>query len=191
MGQRLNIEVVCGDRVLANAYYHWSAYSSSAIYLTQKAIDTYNESESKLGIKLAIAMLESTGAGVNTPERVRIESSDRYKRCRFRDAIDRNEGLLAVTEDGIEETRRWEEGRVTIDLETQTIRFDVMYIYSKQEYEDEVAEYYDDMTYDELPQMDIDVYEIPFDDLFILQEYVDNYHAVRTMIADEVVCWIE
>ena len=36
MGQRLNIEIVKGDpdNVLANAYYHWSAYTSSAAQLT-------------------------------------------------------------------------------------------------------------------------------------------------------------
>lgn len=34
MGQRLNIEIISGDKVLANAYYHWSAYSRIAIELT-------------------------------------------------------------------------------------------------------------------------------------------------------------
>ena len=31
MGQRLNIEIVNGETSLANAYYHWSAYTKSAL----------------------------------------------------------------------------------------------------------------------------------------------------------------
>ena len=35
MGQRLNIEIMSGEKVLANAYYHWSAYTASAAELTK------------------------------------------------------------------------------------------------------------------------------------------------------------
>ena len=33
MGQRLNIEIKKDSKVLANAYYHWSAYTSSALQM--------------------------------------------------------------------------------------------------------------------------------------------------------------
>lgn len=34
MGQRLNIEIVDGNTTLANAYYHWSAFTFPALELT-------------------------------------------------------------------------------------------------------------------------------------------------------------
>lgn len=44
MGQRLNLEILETkngvDNILANAYYHWSGYTSSAIRLTEKAIES-------------------------------------------------------------------------------------------------------------------------------------------------------
>lgn len=45
MGQRLNIEIVNGETSLANCYYHWSAYTSSALGLTRQIIDAYYDSE--------------------------------------------------------------------------------------------------------------------------------------------------
>lgn len=36
MGQRLNIEIWKDGKVLANAYYHWSAYSVCAVDLARK-----------------------------------------------------------------------------------------------------------------------------------------------------------
>jgi len=41
MGQRLNIEIISNGKCLANAYYHWSAYSDSAIDLAIKIVRKY------------------------------------------------------------------------------------------------------------------------------------------------------
>lgn len=44
MGQRLNIEIMEKEEILlANAYYHWSGYTSSSIYLTQYIIRRFDE----------------------------------------------------------------------------------------------------------------------------------------------------
>ena len=34
MGERLNIEIVKGKKVLANAYYHWSGFTRTAMETT-------------------------------------------------------------------------------------------------------------------------------------------------------------
>ena len=39
MGQRLNIEIIENGKVLANAYYHWSGYTSSSLELTQEILE--------------------------------------------------------------------------------------------------------------------------------------------------------
>lgn len=43
MGQRLNIEIFNNGQVVVNAYYHWSAYTRSALELTAKVISAYND----------------------------------------------------------------------------------------------------------------------------------------------------
>ena len=42
MGQRLNIEITKNGNVLANSYYHWSAYSDCALNITTKIITLKN-----------------------------------------------------------------------------------------------------------------------------------------------------
>ena len=39
MGQRLNVEIWNNGEVLANAYYHWSAYTESAAHIVDKALN--------------------------------------------------------------------------------------------------------------------------------------------------------
>ena len=43
MGQRLNIEIKKGEQLLANCYYHWSGYSETALELTKKIIDKFDD----------------------------------------------------------------------------------------------------------------------------------------------------
>lgn len=38
MGQRLNLEITIGENVLANAYYHWSGYTTSSLKLVESAL---------------------------------------------------------------------------------------------------------------------------------------------------------
>ena len=49
MGQRLNLEISRGKKPIANAYYHWSAYTDSSYDLARSiinAIPTINEENS-------------------------------------------------------------------------------------------------------------------------------------------------
>lgn len=131
MGQRLNIEIVNGEKVLANCYYHWSAYTRPALELTKIVIEEYQNSNMDIGIGLAVSLLEATGGGITEEERINInKKSAKYRGIKFKDAISRNEGLISVTENGIEETRGWEEGRVTIDLDSKTFNLQVAYVFS-------------------------------------------------------------
>ena len=138
MGQRLNVEVCYDGEVLANAYYHWSAYTSTSVAILEDVIEAYNNRTEINPLRVAIEILQHTGAGVNENERTRItdDKDGKYAGIEFQDAVNRNEGVLAVTEEGIKETRRWEEGRVTVDIGTEEFTFDVMWHMSDEEYED-------------------------------------------------------
>ena len=56
MGQRLNIEICNNTRTLANAYYHWGAYTSSALEYTAKIIDAYYNLSDKITDDLELAV---------------------------------------------------------------------------------------------------------------------------------------
>lgn len=145
MGQRLNIEIKINGEVQANAYYHWSGYTSSAIKLTEQILlqreDFLDKKEPKLS---AIRLLETTGAGL-TQEELEI-AKEEYSEVTFGKCNGRNSGLIAISEDGMNETRIWEEARVTIDFDEETVDFNVWSIWDKEEYLDE---------YEKLPEKEI------------------------------------
>lgn len=122
MGQRLNIEITKNGNVLANSYYHWSAYSDCALNITTKIIMEYDyikrnlETSHNEDLLFAIKLLEETGAGMNEEEMAIAKEKIGYDEfIKFKECKNRNEGIIAITEKEIEDTRFWEEGRVTID----------------------------------------------------------------------------
>ena len=42
MGQRLNLEIVVGENVIANAYYHWSGLTSTSLLVSKRVNNNYN-----------------------------------------------------------------------------------------------------------------------------------------------------
>lgn len=189
MGQRLNIEIKNGETELANCYYHWSAYTSSALELTRMIIDAYYDSNEIAGVKMAVNLLEQTGGGVNAEERGNIEKEpEKFGHITFKDATSRNDGLISVTEHGMEETRKWEEGRVTIDLDSETFCFDVLWYYSDEEYNEEFDEEYNDPI-DKLPDCPCDLGAVPFDKVDELIQFVSD--NPRGAVDEEVIYqWI-
>ena len=156
MGQRLNIEIVQEDKVLANAYYHWSAYTSESINITRTILDAVESSKGMNPLKRAIFLLQTTGAGFTNAEMVFAKSIDDLKGEVLRQAENRNTGLLGVSPEAIKETRKWEEGRVTIDIEKEMINFEVWW---RSSYEDFVTNYPEGKIVD----LEIDLENIAFD----------------------------
>ena len=119
MGQRLNIEIRRrkDNKVLANSYYHWSAYTSSSLHLAEEIIENIYEviRKEKVSDEIkAIQLLQTTGAGLMEDEYNKLNEEDK-KYCSL--ATNRNLGLISFTDEGMEETRSWEEGRLTIDID--------------------------------------------------------------------------
>lgn len=160
MGQRLNIEVHYDGELLANAYYHWSAYTSSSLNLLGKVIEAYKN---------------------------RTEINKRFNNISFQECENRNVGILSVTEQGMGETRKWEEGRVTVDISTEEFIFDVMNIMDNADFEDCW-----ESDASQLPDIQIDLTEsCKFSDFEKFRKaIVDNPVGVR-VDDDTVLCWIE
>ena len=129
MGQRLNIQIEANDtdtnetKVLANCYYHWRGFTSSAMELVYEMVSSgiYNLDISD-PVEKAIRLLEETGAGLPKDEFTAEYTEDKYKI-----ATHRNLGLIAISEKGIKETMVWEESRVTINLTTGSIDMSDMF----------------------------------------------------------------
>lgn len=175
MGQRLNLEIVDNREVLANAYYHWSAYTGSAIELTEAAIGAFYDAPADISqLGLAVFMLQKTGAGIYSEEDCRIaeDATGKFKGIEFRDARDRNCGLLSVTKVGIESTEQWEEGRVTINIEDETVDFGVAWTYTADEYNDDME---DDDAFDMLPRYDCQMCGVPIDEFCNIKSAYENH----------------
>lgn len=171
MGQRLNIEIVRGNECIANAYYHWSAYTSSAIRLTEQIIDFFEdnaEDDFKSKVEYAVRALETTGAGINDSEKNMIELTKDFG-FKFKHCIGRKNGLISVTEPGIHETEQWDEGRVTIDPWERTVLLNV--------YSVDPVDVYEEESGCPLPTKTADASqycEFRFADIFAVQNFVEE-----------------
>lgn len=189
MGQRLNIEIINDDKALANAYYHWSGFTSSAIVLT-KLILSYFIDDGQCNLSKAIRLLKSTGASFTVKdnalalldtELIQFISTDE-------DIINRNKGLISFSEEGMEETRYYEEGRVTINIESKNIDFDVFAYMSEEEYEKYKEEY--QLI---IKPIDIDITNISFDEFDEFSHLFDDdkFIVLKSPLNNDLIIPIE
>lgn len=158
MGQRLNLEIRKKGKPLANAYYHWSAYTGSSYALVEQACMYIQDHASMPAKLLAIRALEYTGAGIDKEEETEVVYMSKHKMFHdkeFKDCVDRNEGILAVSPEGMQSTRDWAEEDAYINMddpENPTINF---YVYWRQDQEDFVEDY-NQAEYDSLEELSFD-----------------------------------
>ena len=172
MGRRLNIQLEIdipnsGDRqVLANAYYHWSGYTSSAYELVKQIADSPYCCEDCTftdPVEKAIRLLEATGAGLTEDE-----FTEEYPESKYKKATSRNNGLIAISEKGMLETQNWGEARVTINLSTNMVDMGGVY------YLDEVDE---DKTLETIPELEYDLFTYIEDFTKVYNEFQDKVES--------------
>ena len=107
--------------------------------------------------------------------------------------ISRDVGLVNISEKGIEDSLRWANGVVDIDIETETINNHMWNIYSIPEYIDDNEETEDgDYTPpDELIKPPIDVGQYTFDDLEFVTDFIMNTKHRLLRIDDLVYQFVE
>lgn len=196
MGQRLVVNIISNDEILASGYYHWSAYTEYAADIThyiishiiessQKAEDllryTVNSKNAQIFNKLtAYLMLEDTGAGIyhadaDAKEIKEYEKFDVAYNYRFGE--NRNSGLIALTPEKIKEFDHWAEGTVNIDISTDTVHFDVFSIFSEDEINNEITEEYIDK--DKIKDLDFE-----FIDQFTFEQCETWYEKIKEICSD-------
>lgn len=136
MGQRLDIEIIKNNKVVGNCYYHWGAYTASALELSKGIIESYNAIEDKNIPDEVIAVMSFSNAknlniDKNTFELVEqypglSEESLKYMKEKYPEHewkvyVDRNAGIIGVTEDDMNFISSLAEGIVMIDLDSKTV----------------------------------------------------------------------
>lgn len=170
MGQRLNLQIEMDipnsseAKVLANAYYHWPGYTSSAYELVKMIADSeYWNDNGKITdpVEKAIRMLEVTGAGLT-----KDEFTEAYPESKYKLSLSRRDGLIAISEAEMLETQVCEEARVTINLTTKMVDMGgVYYLYKEDEIDDEEEE-------EDIPELKHDLHT----SIYEFDKVYDEFH---------------
>lgn len=190
MGQRLNVEIIAKNKTVANVYMHWSAYTDEsaniAIRVLVEFLDFNNRmisNKQSIYTRLKKAL---PGASINKDEYENLQKEG-ITNIIPEKVISRNDGLISFTEKGIAETRDWEEGRVSIDIENKKILFDVYWTDTVESYKEDYDVSDEDML--KIPKVE----QNPFIEWLSLEEFRNakqwlQYNAIRT--DTEIIRWI-
>ena len=112
-------------------------------------------------VEKAIRLLEATGAGLT-----KNEFTDTYPESKYKLSENRSEGLIAISEKGIQETQYWEEAIVTINLSTNMVDMGGVY------YLDEVDEVDEEETTEDIPELEYDLHT----SIYEFDKVYDEFH---------------
>ena len=189
MGQRLNIEIrrKKDNKILANSYYHWSAYTYSSLKLADEIIENIYDiiRNDKVSDEIkAIQLLQTTGAGLLEQEYNTLNEEDK-KYCSI--ATNRNLGLISFTEKGMEETRTWEESRLTITIDFDDKEYDFVGDKNRVDFEvyfptsrEEIEEYYEEelksgkINLDEVVEFNFDLQDMELNDIRLFMAKINQ-----------------
>lgn len=170
MGQRLimNIHKDRGEEPIINVYYHWSAYSRSAYCEAQDFINAYDSIEKTGVLETDIIMaLENIGARVKIEDRQYVHEQLGFEP--LEDSLDRNKGLIALSEEQRLTNLDYAEGEIQIFMNDK----DIDNLCFWEENEIEFYEMHDEDKIIEIPQID-DLEYTTFDDLEVTLYTLDN-----------------
>lgn len=199
MGQRLVVTIERNEKPIAKLYYHWSAYTGDALYVTRDIIHCiYNhkdETDREMLLRL-IRFCENRGGGIDGGDDGEAWKyiSATYPGEKFKsDGISRSNGLIALDEDTMDNMQRCSEGDVYINLDEDQVDFCVYCGYETlREYVEERKSWDDDFeefTIDELPRVS---YELGYFDVNDVDALIADFESVEDnqnviMFGDEIV----
>lgn len=184
MGQRLVITIENNKKSLAKGYYHWSGYTRSGLITANMAVAAFEKSlnravenislltitdktltpeiiKDKIELLTACYMLFATDAGMQiTGEKSEQDIfNETFPNINHSVGMNRNEGLVAITKEGMADLQKWSEADVRINLDTKSVSvaglfFGVGDNDDEEENEDE-----------EVMNIEGNLDEIPFEDL--------------------------
>lgn len=194
MSHRLNIELTDEEKMLCSCYYHEAAHTDTALDLTECLVKTYDElfGGSGADLYLAVKLIESMGGGIIGVERERIrkEFGTVLEIAPARSVYD---GIICVTDEGIRESRRWENGRVRIDLTQRSFDFHVHDYTYMEDYIDFCDRVPGCIPWDELPKIEAgaDVFTgVYFDRLDMIRRIMEKCPDGFRLSSGDVIEWM-
>ncbi len=175
MGQRLVVSIQNNGKELATVYYHWSAYTVSALWETSKLVrcifNHKDETEEELKLRL-IRFCYENGGGINGKEEEFEYIEKLYPGEVFkRDGYSRSDGLIDLSEQGRKDSHGWSEGDVEIYIDEERINNGVFgWFQDYESYCEEVkswGEDYEDqlMKFEDIPEIGYDLGDIAIEDI--------------------------
>ena len=155
MGQRLvmNIYPSQGAEPIMNVYYHWSAYTSAALYEALKFVVNYQDTGCP--VTDSLRALEAAGARIVENDVNFAINELNYEP--MRDNVDRSNGLIAISEHERLDNETYAEGLSHVYLQEQTFVNDCCMWFDDF---DELVEWYE-IEEDELDNFKDEILDIP------------------------------
>lgn len=199
MGQRLVVTIERNEQPLARLYFHWSAYTGDALYITRDIVHCiYNhrdETDKDMLLRL-IRFCEDRHGGIdggNTGEAwkyiTKMYPGETFKS----EGINRSDGLIALNKEDMDSMQNMSEGDVYIKLDEDMIDFCVYcgyeslaeYIEERKSWDDDFEEF----TIDECPRVSYELGYIDVNDIDALikefEDVEDNQNVI--MFGNEIV----
>ena len=217
MGERLVVKIQRNDKLIATAYYHWSAYTVPALNIVKSMHDhvlcnasSMNDDELQLAmIRFAerstfLGSFETVEERNKAAEECRESNKDKpenimslledlmlahggldpfdakYAAQKFPDevfetGVSRNDGMVAISDNAMQDQIKWAEGIVEIDLDTNNVINEIVYEYDLESYLEETEDC-DDDYYTEpknLPCSPINLAEFSLDEVQIVLDVIE------------------
>lgn len=163
MGQRLTVTLSKGDKNIASIYFHWSGYSKDALSITDEIlsnIDSTSNLDQMNPVEIALSLFSLYGYNTGLEKVEEEYISNNYPKLDLKTLrwnSDRNEGLISVSPEEIQNSVEAGEMLVNIDLEKNTVIGEYLY-HVDDEYEDDVVEC-KELSIDPTAQMSFDDYQ--------------------------------
>ena len=185
MGQRLVVTIERKDQELAKLYFHWSAYTGDALYVTRDIVHCiYNhkdETDREMLLRL-IHFCEERGGGIDGGKDSAAWKYivTTYPGEKFKEEMSRCDGLIAIDEDTMEEMQSYSEGDVYIKLDEDMVDFCVYsgyetlseYIEERKSWDEDFEEF----TTDECPRVS---YELGYFDVNDIDALIAEFESVE------------
>lgn len=157
MGQRLVVIINNKGKNLANAYYHWDAYSLASLERIKPIIDFLKGKNIKnFGISDAIRLLQISGAEITDEELLYCKKNNIEVKRNYEN-IDRNRGLISVSKEEMENSLDWAEGTIEIYVNEKKIGYGVYWDASEDDYTNDLIE-----KGEEIKKIDLGIKDFPF-----------------------------
>ena len=193
MGQRLVITANYKNQEIAKIYFHWSAYTVSALQEAYDLINEINITDCTTIEDLQLQLIRycerydgCVDGGAHSEEMKYVKFI--FPKEEFKGNGNRNNGLIAISDVGRDEMQRYSEGDLIINFDSQEVS-NYCYIgwdlagyknYRKDECGEEV-------DFNSIESLDLELSCIPFNDLSSAIADLQNLHDYVYYTGNEVI----